>query len=167
VHRLQGVKLPDVELAATDGSIVNPSQLQGLSVIFCYPYTGKPGVPDPAGWDDIPGAHGSTPQALAYSEIYAGFRNQDVKLFGLSFQSTKWQIEFAQRTLLRFPLLSDEKRAFSNALKLEILNAGPDSFLKRITLIARHAVIADVRDAIDDPAGDAREVLALLEVLNP
>jgi peroxiredoxin len=167
VHRLAGVRLPDVELAATDGSIVNPSQLRGLCVFFCYPYTGKPGVPDPAGWDDIPGAHGSTPQAVAYSEACADFRNQEVKLFGLSFQSPEWQIEFAQRTFLQFPLLSDEKRGFSNALKLETFSAGPDSFLKRITLIARDAVITEVRDAIDDPAKDAREVLALIEVLSP
>lgn len=30
-------------------------------LLFAYPRTGKPGVPNPEGWDAIPGARGCTP----------------------------------------------------------------------------------------------------------
>ena len=69
----EAMRLPDVALPATDGTTVNPGLLRGRVVIFVYPYTGKPGVPDPPGWDQIFGAHGSTPQALAFSRLYPEF----------------------------------------------------------------------------------------------
>ena len=47
----------------------NPARIQGPAVIFCYPFTGRPGYPNPPNWDHITGAHGSTPQAIAYSEL--------------------------------------------------------------------------------------------------
>ena len=65
---LIGMKLPDIELMATDGSLVNLSSQSGKTVIYCYPMTGKPGVPLPDGWDDIPGAVDAHLKA-AHSEI--------------------------------------------------------------------------------------------------
>jgi peroxiredoxin len=74
-----GQALPDVELPATTGAPVNLRRLPGSTVIFCYPWTGRPGLPDPPGWDNIPGAHGSTPQAQAYAALHADFVKNDVK----------------------------------------------------------------------------------------
>ena len=47
---LTGQALPDVALSATSGGLVNPSRLPGRVVLYCYPMTGKPGVPLPDGW---------------------------------------------------------------------------------------------------------------------
>ena len=58
---LIGMKLPDIDLLATDGSVVNLSEQKRKTVIYCYPMTGKPGVPLPEGWDEIPGARGCIP----------------------------------------------------------------------------------------------------------
>lgn len=65
---LIGMKLPDIGLIATDGSIVNLSGQTRKTVVYCYPMTGKPGVPLPEGWDEIPGARGCTLR-VAHSEI--------------------------------------------------------------------------------------------------
>ena len=46
---LIGMKLPDIGLIATDGSIVNLSGQTRKTVVYCYPMTGKPGVPLPEG----------------------------------------------------------------------------------------------------------------------
>ena len=64
---LIGMKLPDIELMATDGSLVNLSSQSRKTVIYCYPMTGKPGVPLPDGWDNIPGARDAHLKA-AHSE---------------------------------------------------------------------------------------------------
>jgi peroxiredoxin len=160
-----GRTLPDVALPATDGTLINPRRVTGLCVYFCYPYTGKPGVPNPEGWDHIPGAHGSTPQALAYSGFIDRFSNAKAKVFGISLQDGQWQKEFVERNKLRVPLLSDHKQRFASTLKLETFAAGAQQFLKRITLIARGANIIAVRDDIVDPKQDATEALALVESL--
>ncbi|HUR42728.1 MAG TPA: redoxin domain-containing protein, partial [Aestuariivirga sp.] len=124
-----GWKLPDVALASTGGGVERPARLEGRAVIFCYPWTGRPGHPDPPGWDAIPGAHGSTPQALAYAEHYPDFLEYNIKIFGLSFQDTDWQREFASRCKLPFPLLSDINRAFSNTLNLPVFSTGGQDYL--------------------------------------
>ncbi len=165
MYELIGRRLPDIELASTGGNEFNPAKLAGLGVFFCYPYTGRPDHPDPQGWDSIPGAHGSTPQALAYSKIYEEFKNQHVRIFGLSCQEPEWQEEFATRFNLPFLLISDSKRLFSNALGLPTFKAGKDGFLRRQTIIARNGVILAIRYPIPVPVDDAVETLDLLRSL--
>jgi peroxiredoxin len=162
VQHLVGRRLPDVELQATDGSAVNPSRIACACVFFCYPFTGRPNHPNPQGWDDIPGAHGSTPQALAYSDLAGKFAARQVQVFGISFQDAEWQNEFAVRTRLKIPLLSDFAKKFSGALALPTFLAGAEVFLKRITLVARDGAIITVRFPVANPELDARETLGLL-----
>jgi len=162
VRHLAGGSLPRVVLPASDGTAVDPAALAGVAVIFCYPWSGRPGVPNPPDWDEIPGAHGSTPQALAYSSLYGEFRARGVAVYGLSFQDTGWQREFAERCRLPFPLLSDAARHFSNELGLQTFATGGVDYLARLTLIARDGVIAGVRYPVAVPERDAEEVLALL-----
>lgn len=160
MSHLVGRSLPSVSLPSTTGDAVDLSRLAGNLVVFLYPYTGRPGVPDPEGWDDIPGAHGSTPQCLAYSELYAEYRTLNVKLFGVSQLSHTWQTEFARRSSLQVPLLSDESRRLTDALALEVFPAGARTFLKRQTLIVRDRVIINAHQPVD-PARDAHETLKL------
>ena len=42
-RHLTGMRLPDMELAATDGSRVKLAQLKGRTVVYVYPRTGRPG----------------------------------------------------------------------------------------------------------------------------
>lgn len=163
MQELVGRSLPGLGLEATDGTIVTPARLGGTVVIFCYPWTGRPGVANPPNWDDIAGAHGSTPQAQAYSRAYGEFRKLGVKLHGLSFQDRDWQREFAQRCAIAFPLLSDAKREFARALDLPVFETGGVAYLKRLTLIAEDGVIAAVRYPVERPGEDAGEVLKLIK----
>ena len=163
MQHLIGRRLPDLDLASTDGFTFNPSNANGTFVIFCFPYTGRPDFPNPQDWDNIPGAHGSTPQAQAFSMRYEEFKKLGIKVFGLSLQDTAWQCEFVKRTSLRVPLLSDQKKLFSNALGLPTFKAGTQDYLRRITLISKEGIITHVRYPIEVPKNDAAEILKLFE----
>ncbi len=163
MQHLVGRRMPNVDLEATSGSPVNLSKLLGPAVVFCYPYTGRPGHPDPLNWDHIPGAHGSTPQALAYSEAYGHFRRLGVKLFGLSLLSTEWQRDFVARNNLTFRLLSDESRNFSSRLGLPLFDTGGKVYVQRITFIIHDGTIQAVRYPVTEPEHDAADILAMMQ----
>lgn len=154
------MRLPSVSLPATDGSTVTPGLIRGRAVFFVYPYTGRPGVADPPGWDAIFGAHGSTPQAQAFSRLYPEFRKLDVKLFGISRQDTEWQREFVGRHALAFPLLSDATGAFGEAAALATFLAGDTPYyVRRTFLVENGAVLFDHQNVIP-PETDAGILLA-------
>ncbi len=163
MQHLVGRKLPDVALASTAGGVETPAQIRGRAVIFCYPWAGRPGQANPPDWDTIPGAHGSTPQALAYSMACERFRNIGVKIFGLSLQDAEWQQELAIRNRLRFPLLSDAARKFSNALGLPTFTTGGVDYLSRLTLITSDGVVTAARFPVPAPEKDAVEVFNLIQ----
>ena len=156
---LPGMKLPDLALPATDGSEVRLSQLEGQTVIYCYPMTGRPGEPLPEGWDEIPGARGCTPQSCAFRDHHAELRDLGTRVFGLSTQSTGYQREAAERLHLPFPLLSDEELRFARELRLPLFEAGGMTLIRRITLVARDGWIEKVFYPVFPPDKNAGEVV--------
>ena len=66
-----GVALPRVSLPATTGAEFCLAEVPGRSVLIIYPWTGRPGHPNPPNWDDIPGAHGSTPELEGFRDLSA------------------------------------------------------------------------------------------------
>jgi peroxiredoxin len=167
VNRLIGTALPSLALWSTEKQWINLATVKGRSVIFCYPYTGKPGVPDPLNWDHTPGAHGSTPQAQAYSMAYGEFQKQNVSVFGLSLQTPEWQSEAATRLELHVPLLSDADQKFTRALNLPFFTIEGEDYLERLTLIIQEGTILAVRHPVPSPANDAMETLSLFQSLTP
>ena len=126
-----------------------------------YPWTGRPGHPNPPNWDDIPGAHGSTPELEGFRDRHAEFMQLGVHLFGLSRQTSGYQREMALRLRLPFLILSDAEGAFA-ALRLPGFVTGGETYLKRLTLVARDSVIESVFYPVRDPAGHAAEILKRL-----
>jgi peroxiredoxin len=155
-------RLPDLALRATNGAWINLAREAGRSVCFFYPYTGRPGHPDPPGWDDIPGAHGSTPQALAFSKRCAEFQNLNVKIFGISSQTPEWQDEFVSRNSLAYLLLSDAEMKLADHFRVERFRAGDCGYFKRTTFIINDGAIELQRNNVD-PHLDADQCLAWLQ----
>ncbi len=158
-HIIAGTRLPDVALTATFGAPVNLARFQERAVVFVYPFTGTPGQPNPPGWDDIPGAHGSTPEAEGFRDQYAAFQVKGYEVYGVSGQSSADQKAFATRTGLPFQLLSDDKFAFADALKLPQFETGGKSYLSRLTLIVRDGVIYRCIYPVTSPATHAADLL--------
>lgn len=167
-RHLPGLRIPSVLLPATDGSQIDLSTLPGLTVLFAYPRTGRPGEPNPDGWDLIPGARGCTPQTCAFRDLFAEFQALGVAhLFGLSTQSTAYQSELAERLRLPFPILSDEQFQLTRALLLPTFTTHGMTLLKRLTLVLRNGLIEHVFYPVFPPDQNAAEVLAWLRSRRP
>jgi peroxiredoxin len=161
---LPGLELPDLALPATDGTPVNLRSMRGRTVVYIYPRTGVPGVDPPAGWDQIPGARGCTPQSCAFRDHFGELRRLGVAhLYGLSTQDTAYQREAATRLHLPFTLLSDEKLELANALKLPTFSVAGMTLLKRMALIVDDGRITKVFYPVFPPDKNAAEVLAWLQ----
>ena len=163
-RHLPGAKMPDTPLPATDGSTVSLANLAGRTVLFAYPMTGKPGVPLPDGWDDIPGARGCSPQSCSFRNLHQDLISAGAaRVFGLSTQDTDYQREAAARLHLPFPILSDATREFSEALRLPVFVVGGKMLLKRMALILDDARITHVFYPVFPPDRNAGDVLAWLK----
>jgi peroxiredoxin len=162
MRHLVGRRLPDVDLPANAGSPVEIGRIAGTAVIFCYPFTERPGHADPPNWGLIPGARGSTERARAYAQFYGEFRRLGAKVFGVSLQTVEWQQEFITRNAIPFRLLSDQARRFSGKLYLPLFATGGVDYLQPLTLIAQDGVIAHLIHPVIEPERDASDVLALI-----
>jgi peroxiredoxin len=158
---LVGTPFPDLTLPSTSGARAHI--LYNRTVIFFYPYTGRPGHSDPEGWDTIPGAHGSTPQALGFSKLLPEFEKLGIQVCGVSFQTTEWQQEFVDRHKLPFPLLSDAARKLSTTLSLQTFRAGGNDYLVRRTIIVEKDLITHEMCPIETPKLNAEHTLKLLQ----
>jgi peroxiredoxin len=119
-------------------------------------------MPNPPNWDTIPGAHGSTPEAEGFCDLYLGFEEMQAAVFGLSMQAIEEQMEVASRLRLPFELLSDAAGKFQGSLNLPVFETGGKRFLKRLTLVLHDGRIDQVFYPVHPPGSHAREVLAAI-----
>jgi len=165
-HLKRGTRLPDIPLPTTNDRSISLAEITGTAIVYLYPWTGRPGLANPPGWDDIPGAHGSTPQAEGFRDLYAGFRQVETAVFGVSTQPTAYQRELVERLRLPFELVSDEQFALQRALSLPTFATGGVTYLTRLTLAVKDGRIARVYYPIASPAAHAREVCAWLGMID-
>jgi peroxiredoxin (alkyl hydroperoxide reductase subunit C) len=160
---LDGMRLPNVPLAATDGTVVDLATIPGTVVVFAYPRTGRPGEPSlVADWDQIPGARGCTPHTCGFRDVHAEFTALGARVFGLSTQDTAYQREMTERLHVPFPVLSDADLTLTHALRLPAMDVAGQTLLKRIAWIARDGTIARVFYPVFPPDRNAADVLAAL-----
>jgi peroxiredoxin len=159
---LTGMRVPSIELAATDGATVDLSVLPGLTIVYAYPWTGRPGEPLLAdGWDLIPGARGCTPETCAFRDHHADLLAAGASaVYGLSTQDSDYQRELADRLHLPFSILSDTDLELTRALDLPTFEVGGRTLIKRLTLAIRDGLIERVWYPVFPPDTHAAEVLA-------
>jgi peroxiredoxin len=159
---LPGARLPSMPLASTAGNLVDLAALDGRTVVYCYPMTGKPGKDLPQGWDGIPGARGCTPQSCSFRDHHAELRSLGARVYGISTQDTDYQTEAAERLHLPFELLSDEDLEFATALGLPTFEVEGMVLLKRLTFVANGGLIEKVFYPVFPPNKNAQEVIEWL-----
>ena len=164
LDHLNNYQIPEIKLQSTKGEFVNVGKLSGLSVIYIYPMTGQPNVALPKDWDEIPGARGCTPQSCSFRDNFSELTKLNIKnIFGLSSQTTDYQKELATRLHLPYAILSDEKLAFANALKLPTFKIDNMDLIKRITLILDDNKIIKYFYPVFPPDENVNQVIAWLK----
>lgn len=162
-HLVPGTALPDLDLPAHDGTRVSLRRLTQTSVLFIYPWTGRDGLSNPPDWDHIAGAHGSTPEAAGFRDLYAAFQARGYAVFGLSGQDGAHHRELAERLALPFPLLSDAAGAFRDALALPTFETGGVRYLTRLTLLIADGAITRAIYPVRVPPTHAANLLAHID----
>ena len=160
---LLNAAIPPIPLQTTTGNTIRLDQLEGRTVLFCYPRTGRPDEELPPGWNAIPGARGCTPEACGFRDAHAQFRELGVRVLALSTQSADYQREMAERLHLPFPVLSDEDLELTHALRLPTFETSGWTLLKRLTLVVDDGRIEHVFYPVFPPDAHAAEVLSWLD----
>jgi peroxiredoxin len=160
---LPGTRLPELPLPATDGADVALRARSGRTVVYAYPWTGRPGEPLLVeDWDLIPGARGCTPETCGFRDHHGELAAAGASVFGLSTQATEYQRELVARLSLPFSILSDAGLTLTRALDLPTFEAGGRTLLKRMTLLTRDGVVERVWYPVFPPDRHAEEVLGWL-----
>nr|WP_299038969.1 peroxiredoxin [uncultured Pseudokineococcus sp.] len=122
---LLGAELPALVLGASDGGTVDLADLgPGVTVLYVYPLTARPGTEAPTGWDAIPGARGCTPEACAFRDHHADLLAAGASaVHGISSQTTEYQREVVERLHLPFTMLADPGLLLADALGLPTFTA--------------------------------------------
>jgi len=157
-HLLDAV-VPPIALTATTGETIRLDGLDGRTVLFCYPRTGRPDEELPPGWDAIPGARGCTPEACGFRDAHQQFADLGVRVLALSTQGPGYQREMADRLHLPFPVLSDERLELTDELGLPTFETSGWTLLKRMTLVIDDGRIAHVFYPVFPPDRHAGQVL--------
>lgn len=166
-NHLAGKALPSIALPSTSGQLVNLANQPGWVVLYCYPMTGRPGVPVPEGWAAIPGAAGCTPQSCAFRDSHDEIKSSGARVYGMSAQSPEEQSEAASRLHLPYELLSDQDFAFTDVIGLPTFHARDRRLIKRVTLIMHDGEIVKYFYPVFPPDQNARQVLDWLKHIKP
>jgi peroxiredoxin len=145
---------------------VGPVDLADLAAeqlaLYVYPRAGRPGVPSPPGWDEIPGARGCTPQSCAFRDHEDELRELGARVAGLSAQPLDDQVEFAERNHIRYPVIADPDLRLAHALSLPTFEVAGDRLYKRLALVAGRGEIVKVFYPVFPPDRNAADVVAWL-----
>ena len=156
---LQGMSVPAIALESTAGRSVRLDEIPGRAVVYAYPRTGEPDKASPAGWDQIPGARGCTPQSCAFRDHHRELLDLGAEVFGLSSQTTAYQQEAVSRLHLPFELLSDADLRLNEALRLPTFEVAGMTLIKRLTLILRAGRIEHVMYPVFPSDRNAQDVI--------
>lgn len=159
---LVGRPLHAIALPSTAGGTHDLATSAGRTVVYCFPRAGRPDVPLPEGWNDIPGARGCTPQSMAFRDQYDDIRALHADVVGVSTQSAEDQKEIAERLSLPFPLLSDAEKRFARSLDLPTFDVDGSVMIKRLTLVVTEGIIDHVFYPVFPPDEAAEEVIVWL-----
>lgn len=132
-----------------------------LTVVYCYPGTGLPGI------DDVPGGAGCTLESCTYRDRLGDFAAYGASVVGVSTQTPAEQASFAAANRIQFPLVSDAGLDLVTSLRLPTFRLGGATRLKRLTLVIDGLrVVRGTLFPIRDVTGGVEDALSLVRALS-
>jgi peroxiredoxin len=159
---LAGLEIPNVVLPSSQGPVDLAELAARRLVLYVYPRAGTPGRAMPAGWDQIPGARGCTPQSCGFRDHVDDLAAHGAVVAGLSAQSIEDQVEFAVRNRIPYPVISDEWLELERWLGLPTFAVEGMTLYARLALVAERGRIVKVFYPVFPPDRNAEEVLQWL-----
>lgn len=161
VHQLLGTTVPDVVLAAHDGTTVHLRDPERWTVVFFFPGAYAPETHSyPPGWSAVPGARGCTLECRTYAARREALDDAGARVLGVSTQHPEQLSAFADFANLPYVLASDQDGRAASALRLPVFRAGGADRLKRVSVLLDPAgTIRHVQAPVTDPAGSVDEML--------
>jgi peroxiredoxin len=156
---LLGAAVPALVLDSSLGPVDLADLCAERGVLYVYPQAGRPGVPTPPGWDEIPGARGCTPQSCAFRDHAAELGALGARVAGVSAQTLDDQLEFAERNRMPFPVLADPELRLRDALGLPTFVVDSVELYKRLAFVAERGRIVKVFYPVFPPDRNAQDVL--------
>jgi peroxiredoxin len=89
----------------------------------------------------------------------AELKSLDAEVFGVSSQTTSYQIEAKERLHLPFELLSDTQFLLRDRLRMPTFLAEGEELYRRVTLIIHEGIIAKVFYPVFPPDQNATDVI--------
>lgn len=139
---------PELQTQTQDGEILNldPAFYEGLVLFFFYPKADTPGC---------------TRQACSLRDAYPQLLSAGVKIFGVSFDSSREQQDFAQKYELPYPLIPDVEGKVIQAFGVPSRTSGGQSFASRQAYLLQDGKII-WRDLSASTDAQAEDVLQFL-----
>ena len=160
---LLGATVPPLALDSSLGPVDFGELCADRAVVYVYPRAGRPDVPMPPGWDDIPGARGCTPQSCGFRDHAAELAALGARVAGVSAQTLDDQLEFAARNRMPFPVVADPELRLRDTLGLPTFPVDGLELYKRLAFVAERRTIVKVFYPVFPPDRNADEVLAWLK----
>jgi len=97
-----GEEFPSFELQAHDGSVVSCSDLEGSTyLVYFYPKADTPGC---------------TKEACSFRDAWSELKEEEIRVFGVSYDTPRSNRAFAEKFSLPFLLLSDSDKALAKSV---------------------------------------------------
>ena len=162
VHELAGRAVPDLTLAAHDGTGVSLRAMSGWRVLYFFPGAFAPDAQGyPPNWGEVPGAAGCTLESVTYAAHHAEFTAAGSEVLGVSTQRPDQLAAFAAHAKLPFRLVSDQDGLLAAALRLPVFRAaGTDRFKRQSLLLDPAGTVRFTQMPITDPAASVTEMLS-------
>jgi peroxiredoxin len=159
---LPGAEVPAVVLDSSAGPVDLAELCRPRAVVYVYPRTGRPGRPMFAGWDEIPGARGCTPQSCGFRDHAAELASFGAAVAGVSTQPLADQVELAERLGIAYPVMADPELRLRDELGLPTFVVEGHELYRRLAFVAEDGQIAKVFYPVFPPDRNAADVLAWL-----
>ena len=144
-NHLKNLNIPSISLPNQEGNYLRLDRSDTFRIIiYFFPMTGRPDMPLPQNWNEIPGAHGCTLQTCKFRDNYDDLISLNAVPIGISTQSVSYNKEMTNRLSVPFDVLSDEKLELKNVLKLPTFLVEDKIYLKRLTLIVEKKIVKKV-----------------------